>query len=414
MAGLVVLDNGLRKVVTGVGVTYDSNHQLDAFSRLRVSNPLNLYEYKFANDVDFDLYWSESLTSGGANTYGGDNVSQELAITTTTGSKAVVQSRRRVQYFSGKSHIFHFTGNFNNVQTGVRKRFGLFDDNNGLFFETVDTTLYIVNRSKASGSVVDTRVAQSSWNGDNLDGTGDSGITADPTKQQLFWIDYAWLGSGTVRWGITIDGMSIILHTESYGNVIDFSYMQTAVLPFRAEIEATGSPAATDSLNITCMALEVEGSPAEIGKVRTKKAGLTEISLTATEQVLVIMRIDPANLKSSMRLLQWLFTVTSGNKEVVWNLYFNPTITGTPTWVTEPSSVVQTASNAASLTISGTPLMVDCGYARVGSEVSSNDVDSDLFLGHDISGTPDTFAFTARTLSSSAKCLWVSKRKEYS
>jgi hypothetical protein len=64
---------------------------------------------------------------------------------------------------------------------GVRRRFGIFDENNGAYFED-DGVYSCVLRSKATGSVVETRVTRDNWNGDKLDGTGPSQITVDPKQ----------------------------------------------------------------------------------------------------------------------------------------------------------------------------------------------------------------------------------------
>jgi hypothetical protein len=47
-------------------------------------------------------------------------------------------------------------------------------------------------------------VAQASWNGDKLDGTGASGYTLDPTKATILFTDYEWLGMGSVRVGFVL------------------------------------------------------------------------------------------------------------------------------------------------------------------------------------------------------------------
>ena len=47
---------------------------------------------------------------------------------------------------------------------------------------------------------IDTRISQSQWNLDKMDGTGPSGYNLDLSKMQMFFIDYAWYGAGTVRW----------------------------------------------------------------------------------------------------------------------------------------------------------------------------------------------------------------------
>ena len=56
-------------------------------------------------------------------------------------------------------------------------------------------------------------VYQTDWNVDQLDGTGPSGMTLDPTKLNVFQIDFRWLGAGIIRWSI---------EDEATGNLIPF------------------------------------------------------------------------------------------------------------------------------------------------------------------------------------------------
>lgn len=76
-------------------------------------------------------------------------------------------------------------------------------------------------------SVVQTGVAhtdnwtyQSAWNIDKLDGTGVSGITLDPSKLNIFQIQFRWLGAGEIRWALEnpINGEIVYFHHIHYSN----------------------------------------------------------------------------------------------------------------------------------------------------------------------------------------------------
>ena len=101
-----------------------------------------------------------------------------------------------------------------------------------------------------SGSAVDTTVLQSSWNTDKLDGTGTSGVTLDTTKTNIFWIDFEWLGVGTVRYGVVVNGAFICCHKTHHANLLTLVYMSTPNLPIRWEIRTTGN--AVDQLTAIC------------------------------------------------------------------------------------------------------------------------------------------------------------------
>jgi hypothetical protein len=83
---------------------------------------------------------------------------------------------------------------------------------------------------------IDTRIPQSEFNLDKLDGTGPSGYTVDLTKMQMFYVDYSWYGAGFIRWGMrATDGNVIYCHKMMNNNVNNEAYMRSGNLPARYE-----------------------------------------------------------------------------------------------------------------------------------------------------------------------------------
>ena len=88
---------------------------------------------------------------------------------------------------------------------------------------------------------------QSDWNIDRCDGTGKSGYTLDPTKMQMFYMDYSWYGAGFVRWGFrALDGDIIYSHKIPNNNQNTEAYMRSGNLPARYEVN-TIPPSTTAS-----------------------------------------------------------------------------------------------------------------------------------------------------------------------
>jgi hypothetical protein len=79
-----------------------------------------------------------------------------------------------MSYQPGKSLLIFNTFVMNAQEENLEQRVGTFDANNGIFFEDTGTGYQIVRRTYVTGSAVDNDVAQASWNGDKLDGTGAS------------------------------------------------------------------------------------------------------------------------------------------------------------------------------------------------------------------------------------------------
>jgi hypothetical protein len=89
-----------------------------------------------------------------------------------------------------------------------------------------------VNISKTE----DTRVPQSEFNLDKMDGTGPSGYVMDLTKMQMFYIDYTWYGAGFVRYGVRGPrGDVIYVHKQPNNNTNAEAYMRSGNLPARYE-----------------------------------------------------------------------------------------------------------------------------------------------------------------------------------
>jgi len=235
----------------------------DAFGRQRVSEPLTIFDSK--NVMSKNTLFDEALTGSGTVTYTANKSTVNLNVTTASGDKVIRQSKRVMSYQPGKSLLNLNTFVMAADDANLRQRIGMFDANNGIFFEKNASTLNIVRRTYTSGASVDTTVAQSSWNGDKLDGTGDSGFTLDETKANILWMDMEWLGVGAVRVGFVINGQFIVCHTFNNANNLDTVYMQTANLPIRYEIEATDTLSGSAVLQQICSTCMIEGGYAPEG-----------------------------------------------------------------------------------------------------------------------------------------------------
>tara|TARA_E500000318_G_scaffold94895_1_gene94458 strand:- start:2506 stop:3735 length:1230 start_codon:yes stop_codon:yes gene_type:complete len=266
----------VEPIVIGGG---DGSTAYDAFGRLRVSNPLTIFDSK--NVMSKNSLFDESLTGSGTVTYTSDKSTVNLNVTTASGDKVIRQSKRVMSYQPGKSLLILNTFVMNAQESGLEQRVGTFDANNGIFFEDTGTGYQIVRRTYVTGSAVDNDVAQSSWNGDKLDGTGESGYTLDPTKATILFTDYEWLGMGAVRVGFVIDGKFITAHTFLNANSLSTVYMQTANLPIRYEIETTGTISGAATLQQVCSTCMIEGGYAPGGlRQSIGTASLSGVNLT--------------------------------------------------------------------------------------------------------------------------------------
>jgi len=84
---------------------------------------------------------------------------------------------------------------------------------------------------------VDTKIPQSTWNIDRMDGTGASQNTLDISKMQMWYMDYTWYGAGAIRWGIKDQRGEIrYVHRLAHANNQTEAYMRSGNLPARYEV----------------------------------------------------------------------------------------------------------------------------------------------------------------------------------
>jgi hypothetical protein len=213
----------------------------DAFGRLRVSEPYTLGDYK--NLYGLDPNFIDYTGNGGTIIFQPNKACARLATSTTSNSFAVHQTKFYHQYMPGKSQLIYSTFNLYNAVSGVTKRTGYFDDSNGIYFEQAGNgTLSFVIRTNTSGTPTESeRVAQANWNVDKCNGTGPSGFNLLVDKTQILFIQFQWLGVGTVKLGFVHEGNFITAHEFNHDNALDVVYMSNPNLPVRCEITSVGS-----------------------------------------------------------------------------------------------------------------------------------------------------------------------------
>jgi len=238
-------------------ISFANTPNIDAFGRLRVSNPFTLFDS--SHRFDDNKLWSTSTATGGTATFNSAQGLVDLAVTAASGSEVVRETTKVFAYQPGKSLLVLSTFVMNVAKTNLRQRVGYYGAANGYYLELNNTTVSFVERTSVSGSLVNTPVAQASWNVDPMDGSGPSGITLDLTKAQILFMDLEWLGVGTVRMGFVINGNFYVCHKFHHANLITSTYITTASLPLRYEVTNTGATSGASTLKQICSTVLSEG-----------------------------------------------------------------------------------------------------------------------------------------------------------
>jgi hypothetical protein len=273
-----------------IGPSAGTSTTNDAFGRLRVSEPFTLFDSSFRY-YDNTEKWSTSETDNSGNssyTHNANEGLMDLTVGSSSGDSIIRETKRIFSYQPGKSLLVLNTFCMNSPKTYLRQRVGYFGTDNGFYLEQENSNVYIVKRSKVTGSVINTRVIQGNWNIDTLDGSGVSSYTLDLTKSQILWMDFEWLGVGSVRVGFVINGQFIPVHVFHHANLISTTYMTTATLPLRCEITNTDATSSSSTLKQICSSVMSEGGYNTVSISRSVSTDITGKNISNTSDTPLI------------------------------------------------------------------------------------------------------------------------------
>ena len=376
---------------------------LDAFGRLRTSEPFTLFDSqnRYAED---DQFSSSTSGTGSSVTFATNESSVNMNVGTVSGGKTVRQTFRRMPYQPGKSMLILTTFCMNVAKANLRQRVGYFDENNGIYLEKNGTSEpSFVVRTNTSGSPVNTNSAsQSSWNGDKLDGTGPSGYDLNLEVVQIFWTDLEWLGVGNVRCGFVINGQLIVCHTFQCANQTGKTkvYMETAILPVRYEIENTDTTASSSTLKQICSTVISEGGYQQTVQDTVARRTTLLGTISTTFLPLVSIRLKSTSA-GAVVLLNRIIVLPTTNQSYEVCIMKNSTLTGA-SW-TSLSSNVEYDVTATAMTTSVDGIYQNDyvtssaqGRAILAAPTGYNFA---FQLGTSLAGVSDIFTLGIRTIS---------------
>jgi hypothetical protein len=374
------------------------------FGRQTVVEPFTLWDSKLLTAESNANFWTEAELSGSGTgtSYSSNTASVTMTVGANTAGVRARQTRTRFNYQSGKGHLVLTTFVFGAAQAGITKRVGYFDTNNGLFFQLSGSTLSVVRRTSTSGSPIDNVVNQADWNLDRLDGTGSSGYTFDPSKTQIGVIEMEWLGVGRVRMGFDIDGQIIYVHEFRNANNLTVVYMSTPNNPVRFEIQNDGTGGAS-SLVCICSSVMSLGGQEQTGLILSENTGSTSSTATSvgTNYALMGIRLKSTHYGINVDTLRVSILGTSSNDNYLWELRYNPTITGTFTYsgITGASVEIAKTSGTIATTVSGGTL-INSGYGQALTSITT-DLRNTVRIGADINGAADSVVLSVVPLGAS-------------
>jgi len=362
--------------ISSIQSPLDLNMNLDAFQRLRVSLPSSQYEFN-SNYNAGDLIWDTKVGGTGTATH----VPAISSVRLSTGVVAPTAN----QY----------------------KMIGYGDADNGIFFGLDATGVFVLLRSSVSGVVSDARkVYQADWNMCKFDGIGNSPTTLDITKTQIFVMDLQYLGVGRVRCGLEHNGKLYFIHEFYNTNILTTVYMTSANLPIRYEINdgadfvvrqtfqyfryRSGKSlqflctfnmygTASNTLDQICCTVITETSEdKESYYQHSVSRGIVPKGITTTRGALISIRPKATfnGLVNHGSIFQESISIlVSGTGTILWQIVYNPTLGGSPSWVDGGSNALFEYDISGTTVANGE--IVSSGYVA-SSATSKSDIITEI------------------------------------
>jgi hypothetical protein len=349
---------------------------LDAFNRLRVSNPTNVFDAQLTYDLKPTVFEQITNGSGAAIAHNATDKCATLTFASTpTGGKAIMQTYEYFSYQPMKSQLIGITFNMVASVSNVVKFAGYSDGNNGVEFQNDGTNNRVVLYSDTTNG--DQTINQSSWNLDTLDGSGASGITLDITKTQILIIDLQALYAGRVRVGFNIGGVIVYVHEFNHSNTASYPYIQTANLPIRCGMTSTGTVSTT--IEFICSSVVSEGGQEFIASFDlVQSASVSAGNGSDTHLLSLRPKTTFAGVTNRARIIVEEFELTvTGASPVLWKLCIGQSLT-TPSYADVNTTHSAVEYDTAG-TLDGSPaIVVNSGYVPATTQVKNNFITSVL------------------------------------
>ena len=212
----------------------------------------------------------------------------------------------------------------------------------------------------AGVSTTDSWVAQASWNGDKLDGTGASGVTLDPTKGNVFQIGVQYLGFGAIEFKVEVcddEGNNadyVTVHTLRFPNARTSVHLSNPSLPFTMAAYSAGS---TTNVSVSCGSFAgfIEGDKVLTGPRMNYSRTSTAVSTGAYYAFMTIRNAVVYSNRACQAVINLLSFGAAHDDAtpVTFYLLRNATLVGNPSfsqWSTSSATYVDTAATTATVT----------------------------------------------------------------
>ena len=345
--GDVLRSNGSNALPSWQSLSQQSSQPYtNSFGSLETLQYQSVIQLQFGYNVSPD-YVNMMLVGSGQIVAGSNLATLQTGI--TSNSNVLMQSKMLWPYKNGQGCKVIFSGMYSAGVNGFQIT-GVGSLQDGFFFGYNASSFGIMYRKGG----IDTWVAQSTWNVDSLNGAGSSGITLDPTKGNLYQIQFEYLDFGVINFFVQnpSTGIMILVHQIKNGNANSATaFLTTLGLQLMAQVLNNAS-VANVVLKIGSMGLFVERMASQMD-VRNCITSTKRITVDNTN-ILTIMNNSVYQLKQNQIMVYPdLLNVFNANAAVAtFTLYLNPVVAGPVSYVN--INPVITTPSVVSYDVSGT------------------------------------------------------------
>lgn len=341
---------------------------MTAFGGLRTSTGHTIGVYDYSTDSADELF-SDRFVGTGELVYDSDSSTVSLNVGSESGAFAGRTSNKYHFYWPGNGNLLLMTVALSDSShVGCERRWGLFDANDGVYFDLDEAgVLQVSLRTSVTGSVVKEHFPRTEWNVDKVDGTGLSRFILDLTKVNIYWIDYQWLGGGRVRFGVVDStGARIVCHAIENANSHILPYMSRGSLPLQINIENMALTGGAASIRMTCAVVQTEGEVENYTYWRYSYAHPT-VAVTGNNIPMMAVKAKATwggKHNSTTALPETYACYVSGGPIKV-DLYWDTMVYTGATWAVDNGSTV-VADIAATATTLSTQVIMKTFYLDIG------------------------------------------------
>lgn len=380
---------------------------LDAANRIRMSNPVTIFDSQISIDEDYMLWDQDNITGSSSYNYLTDQGGAKLSVLPNVAGKHIRRTRRYINFQPAKSQLVVMAGSFSDNESGVTKKIGIFSNTDGYYFKYQNGIISVCHLSSTSGSPNETSINQSQWNLNKLDGSSNN-ISINLNGYNIYTIDYSL---NHVRFGIMIAGHYIYCHEISFDNILT-PPLRYFNMPLTYEIESDGNGGSNESsLLAYSSSVMAEGGEQRLGMERhisMKNLRTANFSDDNFLYPMISLRFKENQTYNTILLTRTsAVCLTNAHFEIVLvaNPIFDTNVSDQAVWKSVPlSSMEYDITRGTSPTFNriiddDNVIEIDGYHVSISGDADNRDVNISISLGVNVLGVRDEIVLCVRKIN---------------